>query len=510
MYPPRPPAPVMAAAAAPPVHSAVIAKGPAAPTAPVAYSSHVVPGLIDTLMMPATPTLPVQDNEPKPMVNVVYIGGLHSGTSSDFVINIMQKCGKLVNFKRHTDPSSGLLANFALCDFESPKGPYYAMECLANLKFGEGEIKVSCNDKVKGMVDEWVREQVDLLKKECPEKTDEEIRELFKAPEVELRSELENLIKYEVMDMQSGNTRNASISTVHRPDPQRQTSIKSDSARSDHSTTSKQDAANDIYQYVSHDYSVHHKEHARRSRFKSKQRSYDDEFKDAERDWEEHEESLLRKLHRIGTVKRSTRERLVNDDLKGFARSTSSKEREREKELDLEDEMEEAKENASSEVRCTIPLAAPVAQAIPAEPQKRILPNVFSSNVDEEEPIFKRTHRPHIKMVMSDTELWEQVPKDEHDLFAFEIDWDHLLVDNSVMIFLEPWMKKCIMEFMGDDEEVTKEVMEFLNGRLLERPNPNDLLEDVEKFLDEDSRGFVYEMWRRIVFHQQKTKALFS
>lgn len=47
-----------------------------------------------------------------------------------------------MNFKRHTDPSSGVLANFALCDFDSPRGPYYAMECLANLKFGEGDIKV--------------------------------------------------------------------------------------------------------------------------------------------------------------------------------------------------------------------------------------------------------------------------------------------------------------------------------------------------------------------------------
>lgn len=125
------------------MNSAIIAKGPSAPTASVSYSSQVVPGLIDTLMMPATVNLPSQENEPKPMVHVVYVGGFYPKTSSDFIINLMQKCGKLINFKRHTDPSSGLLATFALCEFESPRGLYYAMNCLSGLKFGDGAIKVS-------------------------------------------------------------------------------------------------------------------------------------------------------------------------------------------------------------------------------------------------------------------------------------------------------------------------------------------------------------------------------
>lgn len=89
MFPPAPPPAQMGSMQAP-MPSAVISKGPSAPTAPIGFSSNLVPGLMDTLMMPVTASLPVQESDPPPMVNVVYVGGLHSGTSSDFVINIMQ------------------------------------------------------------------------------------------------------------------------------------------------------------------------------------------------------------------------------------------------------------------------------------------------------------------------------------------------------------------------------------------------------------------------------------
>ncbi|KAK1938621.1 putative Splicing regulatory glutamine/lysine-rich protein 1 [Babesia divergens] len=520
MFPPAPPPAQMGSMQAA-MPSVVISKGPSAPTAPIGFSSNLVPGLMDTLMMPVTASLPVQESDPPPMVNVVYVGGLHSGTSSDFVINIMQvslsckvavasyfvqKCGKLVNFKRHTDPSSGVLANFALCDFDSPRGPYYAMECLANLKFGEGDIKVSCNAKVRGLVDEWVADQLASLKQEHPDKSDEELRTLFKAPEAEMRQEFEQLIKYEMLAMSTEGTRVQSSLTMPRVEIPRVSPQKADVTRADSGSSAKGgNTMDDIQLYTSRDYSVHSKEAIRRSKFRSKQRSNDDAFRSEERSWLKEEESLLRKLHRIGTVRRSTRERLVNDDLTGFARSASTRERERERDFDLQDEKEEAAEISSSEVRCTIPLAPPVAPSAPIEPTKRALPTVFGSNADEDEPIFNRSHRPMIKLGVLDSEVWEQVPKTEDEVFAFSIDWDNLLSDDSLVAFLEPWMKKCILEYMGDDESVACEVMDFLNGRLLERPGPSEILSEVEQFLDEDSRGFVLELWRHLIFHQLKT-----
>ncbi|ORM41407.1 RNA-binding protein 25 [Babesia sp. Xinjiang] len=522
IYPPQPPVPgTMIPPCPPPVqrapgvmdvpgHTAVIAKGPSAPTAPVGYSSSVVPGLMDTLMMPATVSLPAQEPDPPPMVNVVYVGGLHSGTSSDFVINIMQKCGKLINFKRHADPSSGLLANFALCEFESPKGAYYALECLANLTFGDGQIKVSCNDKVRGLVDGWVSEQLEALREENPNMNDDQLREIFKAPEAELRHEFENLIKYEVMEMQGrgmyGGQQGANVKGVTL-----QPSRKPHTPRNETSAIVRTaDSVNDLSQLTSREYTIHPKESARRSKFKARQRANDDLMKSEERAWESEEESMIRKLHRIGTVKRSTRERLVKEDLDGFARSAGSREREKERELDLEDAQAEALELSTSEARCTIPLATPAVPQVPAEANRRALPTIFGTAVEEDEPMFNRSHRPKIKLGIPDSEVWDRVPKSESEVFGFDLDWGLVLSDGSLIPSLEPWMRRCVLEYMGDDESVAGEVLEFLVGRLMERPNHEELLSDVEQFLDEDSRGFILELWRHLIFHHLRLSALSS
>lgn len=371
---------------------------------------------------------------------------------------------------------------------------------------------MNCNDKVRGYVEAWVSEQLSSLKEEHPQKSEEEIRELFKSPESALRQEFEYLIKYEIMEMQESNSKTL-VSSVSAPkvDNTKQNQGKTDPTKPEASIQSKSnEAPSDLQLYASKEYTVHPKEVARRNKYKTRQRAYEEHFRMAERDWLAEEESLMRKLSRVGTVKRSTRERLVNEDLKGFPRFTSFKERQHEIELDLLDEREEAQEVASSETRCTIPLATQVTQPATVEPVKRELPTVFGSNVDEEEPMFKRTHRPLIKLGISDEEVWAQVPNTEEEAFAFQLDWAHLLSDQSLMKFISPWMKKCVMEFMGDDEAVAGEVVDFLSARLLERPNPTDLLAEVEQFLDEDSRSFVYEMWRRIIFHQLKTKGLLS
>eukprot|EP00371_Babesia_bovis_P001065 XP_001609712.1 hypothetical protein [Babesia bovis T2Bo] len=480
---------------APPV---VITKAPSAPIAPVGYSSALVPGLMDTLMMPAAVSLPTHDPDPPPMVHVVYVGGLYSGTSSDFVINIMQKCGKLVNFKRHTDPSSGLLANFALCEFETPRGAYYALECLANLKFGDGEIKVSCNDKVRRLVDAWVKEQMASLREQHGDLNDAELEQLFRAPESDLREELENLIKYEVMAMQESSSSVGSQPGVSKPDTSR-VLRKVSSIRSDASAGTESESV------TSKEYVVHSKETQRRNKLKSRQRSDDELFRKEEHAWLREEEDLLRKLHRIGTVKRSTRERLIRADIEGYARSTDAKERELERQMDLEDAKAESMELYAAEPRCTIPIApATVAQPVVEVP--KTVPTVFSATAEEDEPMFNRTYRPKIKLGIPDSEIWSRVPKEADAVFGYAIDWDIVLGDKSLMALIEPWMRKCIMEYMGGDESVVGEVLDFIAGRLLERPEPADLLSDVEQFLDEDSRGFVIELWRHLIFHQIRQK----
>lgn len=217
---------------------------------------------------------------------------------------------------------------------------------------------------------------------------------------------------------------------------------------------------------------------------------------------------MLRKLRKIGTVKRSTRERLVKEDMEGYARSTSSREREKERELDLEDARAEALELSTTEARCTIPLVAPVVQQPPPEPPKHALPTVFGTTADEDEPIFNRSHRPKIQLGIPDSEIWERVPKSESEVFEYPLDWDRILSDGSLLPSIEPWMRGCVQELMGDDESVVQEVLEFLAGRLVERPKPSELLSEVEQFMDDESRGFVLDLWRRLICHQLRLVGL--
>ncbi|AFZ81244.1 hypothetical protein BEWA_006530 [Theileria equi strain WA] len=466
-------APVLSA-----IHSqtaAVITKAPTNMPSIAPYPPQLIKPLIDTLMGPAVPTIPLQSDDTVKLTNVVYVGGLTSDTSNEFIIKMLQKCGKISHFKRHTDPSSGLLATFAFCDFESPGGAYYAMECLSDIPYKEGRIKISCNEKVKDQIATWKEQKIAEIKSQNPEYTTEKVAEHMKSTQDALREEFNGIIKL-------------NDTTVEEIKPITGQPVKK-------KVETPRETVNEVVSYTTKEYTVHHKESHRRNKIRSKKRDYDERFRDDEPEWIREEEKLLRRLNRLGTVKQSLREKLIKEDLEGLSRYNP---RIRQKER-IQDE-EDAQEEESEARKKHIPIHA---QPAPVVEQKKSIPNVFAAQEEEEETIYTKKHKPLVKL-RKDEDIWEQVPTEEEQVFKFPLDWDGIFKDGTVNALIEPWIRKCIQEYMGDEESLVNDVIEFLTGRLAEHPTPSELLFDVEQFLDDESKGFVLQLWRMLIFQHMK------
>lgn len=67
---------------------------------------------------------------------------------------------------------------------------------------------------------------------------------------------------------------------------------------------------------------------------------------------------------------------------------------------------------------------------------------------------------------------------------------------------LRPWVRKKVIEFMGTEEELLQEVIDYILKRVSDRPDPKELLEELTRFLDEEAEGFLTQIWRLLIFEQ--------
>ncbi|UKJ89661.2 hypothetical protein MACJ_002913 [Theileria orientalis] len=526
--------------------------------------------LIDTLLNPVVVTVPQKDDSPK-LANVVYVGGLTTDTTNEFVINMLQKCGKTSHFKRHTDPSSGLLATFAFCDFESPGGAYYAIECLNGLKYGDNVLKVSCNSRVKCQIDDWKVGKIEEMCLTNSDKNKDQVLKMFEEYKAKLRSEFTELITIHIKTQPSGkegeNGEENEPESLEGEEKDKAEELQEETPKST-SKESKEKQVKDEDQILSKKYTVNKKELDRLFKLKQKRKSYDSKYKEQLPDWEYEEEKLFKKLKALQTVSASRRERLIKDDLAGISKP-NLKHRSREIEEDFKDEQEELDENKSKKI--TMKILKPSASASTLHSYRHLenasrsssasrgtatsvdhregsitsRSGAKSSRAGESEPDSAKRHRAdgisgfggigaytteatsdrsaastskRVKVVsvfateaeevkkptLTEKEIWLMVPTD--GILEFKLDWD-LLFSTNLSILIEPWIRRCILEYMGNEESLVGEVLEFIFSRLKERPGPQELLFDVEQFLDEESEGFVKQLWRLLAFHQIRLKS---
>ncbi|PFH35725.1 PWI domain-containing protein [Besnoitia besnoiti] len=109
-----------------------------------------------------------------------------------------------------------------------------------------------------------------------------------------------------------------------------------------------------------------------------------------------------------------------------------------------------------------------------------------------------------LKVIEHSKKILASVPTEKSKLFAFNIDWSLLISKNILEIKLRPWVRKKVCEFMGAEESLVLEVIDYIIKRVSDRPQAEELLGELAKFLDEEAEGFVRNMWRLLIYEQLK------
>mmetsp|Transcript_103895 Transcript_103895/g.268944 ORF Transcript_103895/g.268944 Transcript_103895/m.268944 type:complete len:492 (-) Transcript_103895:220-1695(-) len=98
----------------------------------------------------------------------------------------------------------------------------------------------------------------------------------------------------------------------------------------------------------------------------------------------------------------------------------------------------------------------------------------------------------------------QQVPTDKAKAFAFAIDWDSVESHNIVEKKLRPWVKKKVTEYLGSEEQG---MIEFIMRKVSSRTAPENILAELEGFLDEEAENFTLKMWRMLIFEVLRVRA---
>ncbi|SIO73431.1 RNA-binding protein 25 [Babesia microti strain RI] len=96
--------------------------------------------------------------------------------------------------------------------------------------------------------------------------------------------------------------------------------------------------------------------------------------------------------------------------------------------------------------------------------------------------------------------IMAMVPKQMNEILDYKIDWNLVQVHDIINNKLKPWIRKKIIDYMGNDEKLVTQVLKYILSRISEHKNPSHLLEDVERFLDQEATPFVMGLWRLLIF----------
>jgi len=83
-------------------------------------------------------------------------------------------------------------------------------------------------------------------------------------------------------------------------------------------------------------------------------------------------------------------------------------------------------------------------------------------------------------------------------LFKFVIDWGVVDEHNLIETKMKVWVKKKIIEYLGD-EELT--LIEYICKKLSEQTPPEQLLELLLLVLEDEAADFVIKMWRMLIYN---------
>ncbi|KAI8088198.1 hypothetical protein BDF21DRAFT_334381 [Thamnidium elegans] len=125
--------------------------------------------------------------------------------------------------------------------------------------------------------------------------------------------------------------------------------------------------------------------------------------------------------------------------------------------------------------------------------------NVKTNYEEEEQHLSTEERAKKVK------ELISSIPSSQADLWAYTIKWDELDQD-LIESKLHPFVSKKIVDLLGMEEE---DLVTFVLDFIRKRKGPDELVTELEGALDEDALVFVMKLWRALIFEtERKAKKL--
>jgi RNA recognition motif-containing protein len=453
----------------------------------------------------------------------VYIGKIPNGLSDYFMEQLFLECGQINSWRRILD-SSGKPLTFGFVEFTYVEGMLRCLRLMNNLQIQGSKLVCRVDTQTEFFIKEWS----DLKRADWERKRWDNIMD-----------------KNDVIGPKTWEDE------VVKEDVRVQNNVK-----------------NIIFKFEQHagqdpeereDEKEHPREKEREKRLRALYRDRDRVFKEKEKEWikreelkererekekekvDDRERERIRMLRRDEEYLSSDDENLKKKFSKKFEkiRNERLKFREKEKEEDVlnsrkefeslfpgvataderQKQMEEIerkkKENEDEyELKDHQDLLITVSVKETKNIEKPLTSFTVSQDLDEEDPLFNRRHKPlslplffeeapkevpqspeitmneesfnnKLKLFKS---LLDKVPKRKNDLYAYSLSWNALAQNRIIEKKLGPFISKLFIEYVGQDD---RNLVQLVTRMVVNRDNPEKIQSTVEKFLDVDAEVLV-------------------
>ncbi|KAJ2594973.1 hypothetical protein GGF39_004007 [Coemansia sp. RSA 1721] len=457
-----------------------------------------------------------------------FVGGINSRVDDDWIKKILEKCGSLKTWKRALDIDDKPLS-FGFCEFEDIKGAACAMRILGSSQSSqskgwalpsgksniEPELLTFKIDNGLLRICESMNSKSDKDSTDTQANKDTSIRESVEVIIKELETYLKSRVEAaDASDKERAENSESSESDDENADDKRSRLSKTASDRnsraggrySDNSSDEESDSSDDKRPFSLESEEKWEQSQSKRHRHERLVLAAEDyEYRLSKEQAEREnriERNALRELDRMEDRQRA-RDVMADilskwDDSKEESLRDHEYYRDRERwwhhrkaarakeiALDKEDrEKEERERQAKADA------------AIDARSQHGASKNTAEISSSDPDQLVKDMSDASIKSPPAR----DDIPTDAEELFKWPVKWN--LVDNAlVQQVIEPATRKRLTEYLGADSDdgSIDDLAEFVVGHISEHKPPEELAQELEMVLVEESPVFVAHIWRILV-----------